>query len=85
MEKHILTYASGGTDKTAVAITTIRTSGTDIIGEVVYMGTDEGAVILEEILEHPGYEAVAAEAKELRDAAKRRTERTIRKVEQALG
>lgn len=51
----------------------------------MYSGTDEGAVILEEILEHPGYEAVAAEAKELRDAAKRRTERTIRKVEQALG
>lgn len=46
MEKHILTYTSDGTDKTAVAITKIRNSGTDIIGEIVYTGTDEGAVIL---------------------------------------
>lgn len=44
MEKHILTYTSDGTDKTAVAITKIRNSGTDIIGEIVYTGTDEGAV-----------------------------------------
>lgn len=33
MEKHILTYVSDGTGKTAVAITKIRNSGTDIIGE----------------------------------------------------
>lgn len=85
MEKHILTYTSGGTDKTAVAITKIRNSGTDIIGEIVYMGTDEGAVILEDLIEHPGYNALAKEVKELRDAAERRRERTIRKVEQALG
>ncbi len=85
MEKHILTYTSDGTDKTAVAITKIRNSGTDIIGEIVYMGTDEGAVILEDLIEHPGYNALAKEVKELRDAAERRRERTIRKVEQALG
>lgn len=85
MEKHILTYASGGTDKTAVAITRIKNSGTDIIGEVVYTGTDEGAVILENLIEHPGYNALAKEVKELRETAERRRERTIRKVEQALG
>lgn len=80
-----LTYTSDGTDKTAVAITKIRNSGTDIIGEIVYTGTDEGAVILEDLIEHPGYNALAKEVKELRDAAERRRERTIRKVEQALG
>lgn len=85
MEKHILTYVSDGTGKTAVAITKIRNSGTDIIGEVVYTGTDKGAVILEDLIEHPGYNALAKEVKELRDAAERRRERTIRKVEQALG
>lgn len=85
MEKHILTYTSDGTDKTAVAITKIRNSGTDIIGEIVYTGTDEGAVILEDLIEHPGYNALAKEVKELRDVAERRRERTIRKVEQALG
>ena len=85
MEKHILTYTSDGTDKTAVAITKIGNSGTDIIGEIVYTGTDEGAVILEDLIEHPGYNALAKEVKELRDAAERRRERTIRKVEQALG
>lgn len=46
MEKHILTYTSDGTDKTAVAITKIRNSGTDIIGEIVYTGTDEGTPIV---------------------------------------
>ena len=85
MEKHILTYASGGTDKTAVAITRIRNSGTNVIGEVVYAGTDEGAVILEDIMQHPGYNEAIKELKDLRAAAERRKERTIRKVEQALG
>ena len=85
MEKHILTYTSDGTDKTAVAITKIRNTGTDIIGEVVYTGTDKGAVILEDLIEHPGYNALAKEVKELRDAAELRRERTIKKVEQALG
>lgn len=66
MEKHILTYTSDGTDKTAVAITKIRNSGTDIIGEIVYTGTGEGAVILEDLIEHPGYNALA---KEVRNSA----------------
>lgn len=48
-------------------------------------GTAEGAVILEDLIEHPGYNALAKEVKELRGAAERRRERTIRKVEQALG
>lgn len=85
MERHILTYASGGNDKTAVAITKIRNSGTDIIGEVVYMGTDEGAVILEDLIEPPGYIEAIKELTVLRDAIKRRNEQTIRKVERALG
>lgn len=67
MEKHILTYVSDGTGKTAVAITKIRNSGTDIIGEVVYTGIDKGAVILEDLIEHPGYNALAKEVKELRE------------------
>lgn len=85
MEKHILTYASGGADKTSVAITKIRNSGTDVIGEVVYTGTDEGAVILEDLIERSNYSAAIEELKALHAAEKRRKERTIRKVEKALG
>lgn len=57
MEKHILTYASGGADKTAVVITKIRNSGIDVTGEVIYTGADEGAVILEDLIKHPEYDA----------------------------
>lgn len=85
MEKHILTYASGGTDKTAVAITKIKNSGTEIIGEVVYTGTNEGAVILEDLIEHPGYDAAIKQLKKLNKEIDCRKERTLKKVERALG
>lgn len=85
MEKHILTYASGGTDKTAVAITKIRNSGTEIIGEVVYTGTNEGAVILEDLIEHPEYDAAIKQLRELNKEIDCRKERTLKKVERALG
>lgn len=85
MEKHILTYTSGGTDKPSVAITRIRSTGAEVIGKVIYAGTDEGAIILEDIMEYPSSNQAIKELKELRAAEERRKERTIRKVEQALG
>lgn len=84
MEKHILTYASG-TDKTAVVITKIRNSGTDVIGEVIYTGTDEGAVILEDLIKHPEYDAAIKQLRKLNQEIECRKERTLKKVERALG
>ncbi len=85
MERHILTWSSGGGDKTAVCVTKIKDSQRGIVGEVVFAGTDEGAVILEDLLEHNEYEAALKEIKELRTAEKKRIDRTIKKVERALG
>lgn len=65
MEKHILTYASGGADKTAVVITKIRNSGIDVTGEVIYTGADEGAVILEDIIKRPEYDIAIKRLREL--------------------
>lgn len=85
MEKHILTYASGGTDKTAVVITKIRNSGIDVTGEVIYTGADEGAVILEDLIEHPEYDAAIKQLRKLNKEIDCRKERTLKKVERALG
>lgn len=85
MERHILTWSSGGNDKTAVAITKLTVTSDDLVGEVIYAGTDEGAIILEELLHSENYKAEQKELQELRLADKRRRERTIRKVEKALG
>ncbi len=85
MERHILSWASGGGDYTAVAITKIHNNKNNIIGEVVFTGNDEGAVILEDLLQHISYDAAQKELEELQAAVKHRQERTIKKVERALG
>lgn len=79
MEKHILTYASGGTDKTAVVITKIRNSGIDVTG------ADEGAVILEDLIKCPEYDIAIKRLRELNKEVDCRKERTLKKVERALG
>lgn len=85
MEKHILTYASGGADKTAVVITKIRNSGIDVTGEVIYTGADEGAVILEDLIKHPEYDAAIKQLRKLNKEIDCRKERTLKKIERALG
>jgi hypothetical protein len=85
MVRHILTYASGGNDKTAVAITKISDSGTDIIKEIIYTGTNEGAVILEDLTECSLPFEELKELKILRATRNQRNKRTIRKIKRALG
>lgn len=84
MEKHILTYASGGADKTAVVITKIRNSGIDVTGEVIYTGADEGAVILEDIIKRPEYDIAIKRLRELNKEVDCRKKHTLKKVERAL-
>lgn len=98
MERFILSWDSGGRDKTAVAITKIYSKGTEILGEVVLSGVGSGSVFLDE-LEIYNEKSIKAELEETTQRAKRyfeekeellrreyeRKERTLKKVEKALG
>lgn len=99
MERYVLTWDSScKDDKTAVVITKIHNDGLSLLGEVVFSGVGNGAVFLDELKIFDD-RAIKAELAEIEARAKRyfeekevllrreheRRERTIAKVERALG
>lgn len=98
MERYVLTWDSCKDDKTAVVITKIHNDGLSLLGEVVFSGIGDGAVFLDELKIFDD-RAIKAELAEAEARAKRyfdekeallrreyeRRERTIAKVERALG
>ena len=85
MEKHILSWDSGGKDKTAITIIKQKSQGNTYIGEVIFSGIGAGAVVVEDLITIPEYEAIKAELNELLCKEKQRKNRTAAKVERALG
>jgi len=77
MEKYILSWDSGKKDETAVVITRIDTENGKANAEVVFCGVGNGAICIDEF--------IASKYKDFIVSDRAKKERTIKKVEDALG
>lgn len=84
MERHILSWSSGNDEK-AVTITKIKNdSKCNIISEVIFSATSEGAVILEELMQTAAYDKAIKTIENYQAAENARRQDIINKVNKAL-